>query len=249
VVLQEDHYGLVWTVSAALALVAVVLGCFTRETRQETAEPVAGAPRPKLFHRSALAPGVVLFLGMIGLSGYTAFVSLYVEETGIGSAGIVLGVYGVVVLVVRIVGARLPDRLGPLVAGTFATGVGALGLLIVGVSATPVALYVGTIVFAIGMSQLYPAMMILVLTGVPDEERSSAVGTVSSFFDGATSFGAVILGGIAALSSYQGAFIGGAVASLLALVLLRSGIDPRVRRPVDADAATAAHEVPEIEVP
>src|SRR5699024_1265804 len=142
-----------------------------------------------------------------------------------------------VVLVVRIFGARLPDRLGPLVAGTVATGVSAVGLLLVGVVANPVGLYGGTVVFAIGMSQLYPAMMILVLTGVPDQERSSAVGTVSSFFDGAQSLGAVILGGVAVLAGYRGAFIGGAVASLIALVLLRSGLDPRVRRPTDHAAA------------
>ena len=248
-VLQDDHYGQVWTVSAALAFVAVALGCFTRETRTDQPVAEAGAPRPKLLYRSALAPGLVLFLGMIGLSGYVAFVSLYVDDTGIGDAGIVLLVYGLVVLAVRIIGARIPDRLGPMLAGSIATGVSAIGLLLVGAIATPFGLYAGTVVFAIGMSQLYPAMMILVLTDVPDNERSSAVGTVSSFFDGAQSFGAVILGGVAALTSYRGAFIGGAVASAIALVLLRSGIDPRARRPVDARAASAAREVPEIEVP
>jgi MFS family permease len=246
----EDRFSAVWNVAAALAVVATVLGLFTTETRREGPVPApAGGGRPKLLYRAALAPGLILFLGLVGLSGYMAFVPLYVDDIGMADAGAVLTVYGVVVLVVRIVGARLPDRVGPLAAGTGALGIAAAGLSVVAIVATPVGLFIGTVIFALGMSQLYPAVMILALTDVPDHERSSAVGTVSSFFDGAQGIGPFVLGGIAVVAGYRGAFLFGAAASLVGLFLLRSGLDPRVHEPTDHEAARAASETPEPELP
>jgi MFS family permease len=249
-VLGDDQFNRVWVLAAVLALLAALLGSFTTETMRAGSAPRAeGAKRPKLLYRAALAPGLVLFLGLIGLAGFTEFVPLYVDEIGVADAGPVLLVYGLVVLAVRILGARLPDRVGPLVAGSGALAIGALGLAIVALVPTPTGLYGGTVIFALGMSQLYPAMMILALTEVPDHERSSAVGTVSSFFDASQGLGALILGGVAHLSSYRGAFAAGVAASVLGLVLLRGGIDPRARRATDHDAARAALETPEPEMP
>ena len=54
------HYGRVWAVSAALAFVAAVLGLFTVEVERDAR---ADAPR-QLFHRAAIEPGTVLFLGL-----------------------------------------------------------------------------------------------------------------------------------------------------------------------------------------
>jgi MFS family permease len=249
-VLGDDQFDRVWILAAVLALVAAVLGSFTTETRRSDQAPLAaGEPRPKLLYRKALAPGLVLFLGLIGLAGFTEFVPLYVGEIGVADAGPVLLVYGLVVLAVRIFGARLPDRLGPLVAGSGALAIGASGLAVVALVASPAGLYIGTVIYALGMSQLYPAVMILALTDVPDQERSSAVGTVSSFFDASQGLGAVILGGVAHVAGYRGAFLGGVIAAVVGFLLLRGGIDPRARKATDHDAARAALETPEPEMP
>ena len=249
-VLGDDQFSRVWILAAVLALVAAVLGSFTTETIQPGAVTrVEGEPRPKLLYRKALAPGLVLFLGLIGLAGFTEFVPLYVNDIGVADAGPVLLVYGLVVLAVRVFGARLPDRLGPLVAGSGALAIGAAGLSIVALVPTPAGLYAGTVIYALGMSQLYPAVMILALTDVPDQERSSAVGTVSSFFDASQGLGAFVLGGVAHVAGYRGAFIGGVLAAIVGLVLLRGGIDPRARKPTDHEAARVALETPEPELP
>jgi MFS family permease len=132
---------------------------------------------------------------------------------------------------VRIIGARLPDALGGRVAGTIALSCGAVGLTVMaGWPAVP-GLVVGTAVFAAGMSLLYPALMLLALTAVPEHERGSVVGTFSSFFDLSQGLGALILGGVAALSGYRGAFAGGAVAAAAGVVLLqlRIGLTSRGR--------------------
>jgi len=247
--LDDTHFDRVWLVSAGLALGAGLLGLFTTETVQPAGPRAPGTPRPPLLSRSALAPGLVLFLGLVGLAGFTEFVPLYVPEIGMNNYSSVFLLYGCLILVIRIFGARVPDRIGPLRAGTIATGAAAAGLAIMASVSSPVGLYAGTFVFSIGMSFLYPAMLTLALTGLGDTERGSAVGTVSSFFDASQGLGALVLGVVAALGGYRGAFAAGAVLAVAALVLLRSGIDPRARGPIDADAAAAAHTSIEPDLP
>jgi len=241
--LVEAHgFSLAWSVSAALAALAAGVGMFATETMPPERRRSRGGPRQKLLHRASLAPGLVLFLGMVGLAGFFEFVPLYVHDIGMDDSRNVFLVYGCAILLVRILGARIPDRLGPLAAGTGATAFGAAGLVITSALSSEIGLYLGTIVFAIGMSLLYPALLTLALTGVPESERGSAVGTISSFFDASQGLGAVILGGVAAVGGYRGSFLAGAAFALVGLVLLRSGIDPRARAGIDHDAASAARE-------
>jgi len=240
--LGTDRFTSVWVVAAGLALGAAMLGLLTTETGRPRSPPAPGTPRPPLLNRAALAPGAVLFLGLVGLAGFVSFVPLYVSQIGMADSRGVFLLYGCLILAVRIFGARLPDRLGSVRAGTAATGLAAAGLLIMAAFATPIGLFAGTAVFSIGMSLLYPSLLTLALTGVPETERASAVGTVSSFFDASQGLGALILGGVAAVAGYRGAFVGGAVLAVGGMVMLRTGIGARAQGPVDPVAAAAARE-------
>lgn len=239
--LDGDRFGLVWTVSAGLALLAALIGLATTETVRPHAHDPEVPPTP-LIHRAALPPGLVLFLGIVGMAGFFAFVPLYVDELGMEDSSGVFLLYGCTVLAVRILGARIPDRIGPLRAGSFATVASAVGLLVVAVAGSSVGLHVGTFVFALGMSLLYPAVLTLALTGVPERERGAAVGTVSSFFDLSQGLGAALLGIAVGLAGHRGAFVTAAAFSLLGLALLRSRVGHRGGGEVDHEAAAAARE-------
>ncbi len=221
----RDRFLAAWIVSASLALFAAALGTIT----VEVARTLPRGPAGKLLHRAALAPGVVLFLGLIGLAGFTAFVPLYVRELDLGGADTLFLLYGGLILCVRIVGARLPDILGGRRAATIALTCGATGLALMAAWPSVAGLVAGTAVFAAGMSLLYPALLVLALTAVPDNERGSVVGTFSSFFDLSQGIGALILGGVAALSGYRGAFAGGAIAAGVGVVLLTTGVGLRAQ--------------------
>jgi len=195
--------------------------------------PVAGP----LWNRAALAPGLVLFLGLIGLAAFTAFVRLYVGELGMDGAQPIFLLYGGLVLVVRIVGARLPDALGPRRAGTGALSAGAAGMAVIAAWPSLLGLVIGTALFAVGMSLLFPALLILALSSAPDRERASVVGTFSSFFDLSQGIGALLLGGVAELAGYRGTFAVAAGLAVVGLVVLRGGVSRR-------DAPTA-HRDPE----
>ncbi|CAB4810408.1 unannotated protein [freshwater metagenome] len=245
-VLDETHFNRVWVLALVFALLSAVIGMFTTET--VVPSPSGGAPAP-LINRSALTPGFVLFLGMIGLAGFAAFMPLYVSDVGLEDSSSVFLLYGCTILLVRIIGAKIPDRIGPLRAGTLSTAAAAAGLIVIAFVETKVGLYLGTIIFSIGMSLLYPSVLTLALTGVPDSQRGSAVGTISSFFDLSQGIGAAVLGVSVKMGGYRAGFSLAALSAVAALVLLRSGIDPRTRGPVDHQAATAAREYLEPDPP
>ena len=210
------RYGLTFAVSAALAGTAALLGCFTVEVPRDATEPTS----THLVHRAAVRPGGVLFLGLIALAGFTAFMPLYAsQQLGIKSGPIFL-LYGILILFVRIFGARLPDRLGGKTAGSIALVFTAAGIGIAAVWASTVGLVVGTAIFAVGMSFMYPALLLLALYGTSDGDRASVVGTFSSFFDASQGIGAFICGAVVAVSGNRGAFTTGFVCAALGLVLL-----------------------------
>ncbi len=213
----KHHYGAVWLVSGCLALLAATVGLFTVEQ-----ERPAHVERPRhLLHRSAVGPGTVLFLGLIPLAGFTAFIPLYVDELHV-SAGAIFALYGVLILAVRVFAARLPDALGGRRTGTLALAGAAAGIGLIAAWPSVVGLVVGTVVFAAGMSLMYPALLVLALDGVSDAERASVVGTFSTFFDLSQGLGALICGMVVAFAGDRGAFTTGAVCAVGGVLVLRS---------------------------
>lgn len=216
--LDGADYDLVWYVAGALGLTAAAVAFATKETHRGTHEE-----RGRIIAPEAVRPGIILAATLIGIAGFSIFLPLYAPEVGVDDVGPLFLVYGVVVLTVRIFGAKLPDRLGPIPAGSIAIGASALGLAVLAVWHSSVGLVVATVIVAVGSSFLYPSMLLLVLRGVPEHQRGSVVGTFSAFFDFASGASGIVLGGVAAASSYAGAFGVSALLAAVAFVLLRSG--------------------------
>jgi MFS family permease len=219
VVLDDSHYQRVWIMAGCLALGASLIALATRETRHPTLQEV----RSKLIARQAVKPGTLLAMTLFGIVGFQVFLPLYAPEVGVDDVGLLFLVYGVVVLAVRILGAKLPDVLGPMRAGSISMGAAFVGLLVAAGLHNTAGLIVAVVLTAIGSSFLYPSLMLLALHGVAEEERGSVVGTFSAFFDFAGGMSGVVVGVLAALTSYRGSFAIVAFVVLGALLLLRSG--------------------------
>jgi predicted MFS family arabinose efflux permease len=207
-VLDRSGYDAVWIVAGVLALVAAVLGTATPKGVSHQLQPF------RLLHPTAVPPGLVLFLGLLPFVGFSAFLSLYGPEVQVDDVAPFFVLYGGLVLVIRIVGARLPDQLGWRRASTAALVVlGGAGVLL-GVWASSAGVWVATFFLALGMSLLFPALFSSMVASVPASERGQAVGTFSVFFDLASGIGPPVLGLVVSLVSYRAAF---AVAGLCAL--------------------------------
>jgi MFS family permease len=220
IVLAAANFAAAWLVSAASAAIASVLGIWVSDTRPETHPSEKRAP---LIHPAGLLPGAVLGTIICGLAGYDSFVPLYALDLGLDGSRLVFVVFSVIVISIRLFGARLPDRLGRRrMAGAGLTFT-ALGFALIAAWATPAGLFAGTAIFAVGHALSFPSLMSIAVDAAPPAERGAVVGTFTMFFDAAFGLGAVGLGAIAELVGYRGTFLTGALFSVGGLLLLIVG--------------------------
>jgi MFS family permease len=216
-----------WLLAAIAAGVALILGTRMPDTRPEPS--VESAARHRLIHRAGLLPGLVMLTSIWGMAGFLTFVPLYAMDLGMGGSRIVLGLFSAIVVAVRSLGARIPDRLGAGRATRMALAASTLGLLCAGLWHSPAGLIVGTAVFALGIALFTPALMTLAVEGVSPAERGAVIGTTSAFLDLAFGLGPASLGFVAAGVGRGGTFVAGAGVALAGLAIVVGSHLGRVR--------------------
>ena len=223
-ILAAWGYNAVWLTAAGIAVVAGLLALAVPDTRSiET-----GERRPsRLLHPKGILPGVILLSGAWGMAGYFAFVSLYALHLGLDGAAPFLSAYAAVVIVLRVVGAKLPDRMGARRLSTAALLVGAAGLVTIGLWQEPTGLMGGTILFAIGVAWSFPALSLLVISSVPASERGAALGTYTAFLDVAFGIGPVAAGVVVAHWGYGPSFLVSAGVAVAGAVILLLAVRPQ----------------------
>jgi MFS family permease len=221
-VLGDGHYNRVWALAAGLGALAALLAVGLREPPR----PVRTGPRARLVHPAGLVPGSAFGLGTFGYAAFAAFMPLYAPSLGLGGSAPVFGLYAGLTLAGRLLGARIPDRLGPSTTARAGLVTMATGMAVLGGWHTVAGLWTGTAVFAAGNAFMFPALLSLALDAAPDGERAAVVGTVVAFFDLGQGAGALLLGPMVTVAGYTGPFAAGAVAACAGLVLLST----RLRR-------------------
>ncbi|HSL09972.1 MAG TPA: MFS transporter [Actinomycetota bacterium] len=206
----RSGFGAVWITAIGLALVAAVLALRLPPMRPDAAAVHATTHR-RLVHPAGLVPGLVLLAAIWGMGGFLTFVPLYALDLGMDGAGLVLGLFAGVVVLVRSAGATIPDRVGPGRTLRSALVLAASGLALVGAVQTPTGLIVGTALFGLGIALFTPALFTIAVDGVPTNERGAVMGTTSAFLDVALGVGPATLGGVAAITGRAGVFVAGAL--------------------------------------
>ena len=178
-------------------------------------------PKRGLIYGPAVWPGVILAMGIITFPALQGFMPKVMDERSLGDAGPIFAAYGILVLVLRLLARRLPDKLGTAKTAAIALAGASGGMLVMALFVSRTGFYVGAAVLAIGGSLLYPALMVAAVDGVPPNERAQAMSTFTMFFELSGGVGAPILGAVAWLAGTTvAAFVGGAVFAAIGLPLL-----------------------------
>jgi MFS family permease len=227
-VIGDDRFDAALWVAAGFAVLAAALATLTpRGLRHHQHEE--GADRGPRFNRAAIPPGLVLAFGIGGFVTFNAFMPDYAVTVGLDGSKLVFATYAGVCLLIRVVGATIPDRIGHARAVSLALSLMATGLAMLYVWPHPLGVFMSTVIIGIGVSFNYPGLMAMTVEAVPERERVRAISTFTMFFEIGTATGAVLFGIMADLTSKQTAFLGGAAFCVLGLVVLWKVAVPRSR--------------------
>ena len=190
---------------AGAAVLAVAAAAFTLAI-VEPPRAADGDGHGKLLHRPAVPISLGFFASLAAMGGFLAFASLHSAEIGMENTSLALFVYGAVVVVCRVVFARVPDRLPSLPLGAVSLVAIGVGLVIVATWQAPVGLLLGVVVMALGVTFSTPAFFSAVFATASASERGAASGTASAFIDLGIGFGPILLGLVAGAQGIPWAF-------------------------------------------
>ena len=210
--LQASGYTLVWLFAGAAPLVGALIALRLPDPFHP--KPAEDEHHP-LIAREAIRPGAALALASLGYATVASFVVLHLDSRGVGHGAVVFGVFATMVVLTRLVGGDLPDRVGPIRVAIAAAAVEAVGLATMGVAQTLAVAVAGALAMGAAFSLLYPSLSLIVVARVPETRRGAALGTFTAFFDAGIGFGAPLAGLAAVLVGYEGAFLFAAAIALV----------------------------------
>jgi MFS family permease len=199
-----------WLAAGAISVAAVVLAWIAPETLAPE-QRSGDREGQQLLHRKGIEPGLLLLCGVWGMGPFFAFLPLLADELHLGGVGTFFGLFAIVVVVLRILGARLPDRIGAAKLSGSALVISSAGMLLAGLAPTFVGLLIATVIFAVGVAFTFPAIMAMAVIGAPPDERGAVVGTAGLFVDAAFGLSPAVLGLLATSSGYPSTFLVSAV--------------------------------------
>lgn len=231
--LRASSFEMVWAFAAGAPLLGAVLA--TRIPERFSPRP-SSAGRAPFLSREAIRPGIALSLGVVGFAAVAAFLVLHLEEQGIGHGAETFTAFAATVVLVRLIGGDLPDRIGPVPCALGAALLEAVGLALIGLAdSAPVAI-AGAMIMGGAYSTLYPALALIVVGQVGEDRRGVALGTFTACFDLGVGLGSPLVGAFVALGGYPAAFYGGAACALGAAAMAAFAL-PRLKAREEAALA------------
>jgi MFS family permease len=164
--------------------------------------------------------GLGLMLQGVGLSGLTAFASLYFAARSWDHAGLVMTAFGIGFIFVRMVLGSLPDRMSGYRVTLWSLVVEAIGQTMLWGAPHEIVALAGALVTGLGCALVFPALGVEALKRVLPTNRGSAMGAFVAFLDIAYGVSGPAAGVIAGQFGYAGVYLFGAACALLGAALV-----------------------------
>jgi len=164
--------------------------------------------------------GLGLMLQGVGLSGLTAFASLYFASQSWGHAGLVMTAFGIGFIFVRVVFGSLPDRMSGYRVAFWSLVIEAIGQAMIWSAPYETIAFIGAVVTGLGCALVFPALGVEALKRVQPANRGSAMGAFVAFLDIAYGISGPTAGLIAGQFGYAAVYLFGAASALLGAALV-----------------------------
>jgi predicted MFS family arabinose efflux permease len=221
VVEQRLGYDALFLAAAVLAAISLLLTLPLRDA------PVGGDggtdPAPRGF-RAALAQADLRPLWMAtgvfatALAAPFTFMKPFVAETGLGSMALFFNAYSISGVLLRLLFASIPDRIGPKRALYPAMATLAVGFALLTFAASDTHVMVAGMFCGLGHGMTFPILMGMVVSRAPDRDRGVAMAIFTALFDVGMLLGGPVFGLLIDARGFFAAFgMGG-------LLLLAGGV-------------------------
>lgn len=164
--------------------------------------------------------GLGLMLQGVGLSGLTAFASLYFAARHWDNAGLVMTAFGVGFIFVRVVLGTLPDRMSGYRVAQWSLAIEAVGQGMIWLAPDEAVALAGALVTGLGCALVFPALGVEALKRVPPANRGSAMGAFVAFLDIAYGISGPAAGLVAGQFGYPAVYLFGAGCALAGAALV-----------------------------
>jgi len=247
-VADAEGYRGVWLTVVGLELTALLIAVIGREVARPDPSPPAGtrsaaltAPRARgrLVPSGAVRPGILIAIASYGEGVITAFLVLHLIDRGVhagaglGGAASVFTIFAASVLVCRLAGGSLFDRMRPDGIATGGFALEAAGLAILAIASSFGVAAAGAALMGAGFAVLFPSLALVATEASSEHERGAALGSFGAAFGLGVGLGSLAGGAIAALGGTGAAHLSAAgVAGLAAVYLARRRPEPATLVPV-----------------
>jgi predicted MFS family arabinose efflux permease len=207
--------------AAMLACIVAPLVAAVIAFREQSYTSPAGQRLP--FYRvigQIWREGLGLMLQGVGLSGLTAFASLYFAARHWEHAGWVMTAFGAGFIFVRVVLGSLPDRMSGYRVALSSLLIEALGQAMLWGAQQEIVALAGALVTGLGCALVFPALGVEALKRVLPANRGSAMGAFVAFLDIAYGLSGPAAGVIAGHFGYAAVYLFGAGCALLGAALM-----------------------------
>ncbi len=197
---KEYGYNLMFIVSSAVVLLAIVLASLIRH---QTVIKEATKVKKVLFEKAALRPSLVILLVTMNYSSVVTFLAMYGQSLKIADIGLFFTVFAICIIVLRPILGPLADRRGydlVIIPGLLLMGV---TTMILWKAQTLPAFVLAGIIFGIGFGAVQPTLQAMSVLIVTPERRGAATGTYLTFFDIGVGAGSVLWGWVAHSVGYS----------------------------------------------
>lgn len=175
------YVGLEGLALAIMAVAAVAILCALPR-----AEVKAKKGKPMSF-RAVLGRvwpyGMALALASAGFGVIATFITLFYDAKGWDGAAFALTLFSCAFVGTRLLFPNGINRLGGLNVAMICFSVEIVGLLLVGVADTPMMAKIGTFLAGAGFSLVFPALGVVAVKAVPQQNQGSALATYTVFMD------------------------------------------------------------------